>query len=135
MTALTCAERSRDPGQGDTSDRSVFDPAGLVDRCMGEASAAFGLLGMFRDRLPGTIAEIRDRVLKLNGAPGALATLHTLKGNAGNLCAGRLYDAASRLETILRNEQFADTAVRLADLQQEAERFLQALPSDLETLI
>ena len=135
MTALTCADRSRDPGQDATSDSSVFDPAGLVERCMGESSVAFGLLGLFRDRLPGTITEIRDRLLTLNDVPGALATLHTLKGNAGNLCAGRLYGAAAHLEQALRHEKSADTAARLADLQHEANRFLRALPSNLQSLI
>ncbi len=133
MTALTCSNGACD-ARNDVNHSSVFDPAGLVERCMGEASAAFDLLGLFRDRLPGTIANVCDYLQASNDVSAALSTLHTLKGNAGNLCADRLYKAASRLEQTLRHEPLADTAAQLLELQQEANLFLQYLPSDLESL-
>ena len=131
MTASTVAESP----SGRQTAGSVFNPTELVQRCMGDAESAFGLLGLFRERLPAAIAEISDLLLVAGDVPAALPKLHTLKGNAGNLAAGRLYQAAAQLEQILRRGRFSDMTSHLTELKQEATRLLQALPADLHSLL
>lgn len=132
MTASNLAER---PSEQQTAGGSVFNPAELLQRCMGDVDAASGLIGLFRERLPASIAEISDLLLVAGDVPTALPKLHTLKGNAGNLAAGRLFQAAGKLEHTLRRERFSEMTSHLADVKQEATRFLQAVPADVHSFL
>jgi HPt (histidine-containing phosphotransfer) domain-containing protein len=112
----------------------VIDPPALLERCMGEASAAHALLSMFHDRLPRLVEEIGAGLADQQGVNATLRKIHTLKGNAGNLSADRLYHVASLLESTLRREEFTDVPALLQDLQREADALRLAIPAVLETL-
>ena len=101
---------------------------------MGETAAASALLSMFHDRLPRIVAEISAGLADRHGLKATLSKVHTLKGNAGNLSADRLYRVASLLESALRREDIADVPLLLKDLQREAEALRCAIPAVLDTL-
>jgi HPt (histidine-containing phosphotransfer) domain-containing protein len=112
----------------------VIDPQALLERCMGEASAASAVLTMFHDRLPRLVAEIGASLVDPQARKATLSKVHNLKGNAGNLSADRLYRVASLLESALRREEFTDIPLLLQDLQREADALSCAIPAVLETL-
>jgi HPt (histidine-containing phosphotransfer) domain-containing protein len=112
----------------------VIDPAALLERCMGDAGAAVMLLGMFRDRLPSILVQIRSGLADLSDVPTLTRMVHTLKGNAGNLAAQRLYHAAHRLEQALKEQRFADTACHLAAIEREAASLLKQIPVVVDSL-
>lgn len=114
---------------------AVFEFPALVERCMGESSAAIALLGMFRERLPRTLQEIEAAIGEPRDLEKAVSKVHTLKGNAGNLAADRLYRAAGNLEQALRQHQLQDLTWLFAAVQQETATFLHCLPADLDTLV
>jgi HPt (histidine-containing phosphotransfer) domain-containing protein len=89
---------------------------------------------MFHDRLPRIVAEISAGLADQHGFKATLSKVHTLKGNAGNLSADRLYRAASLLESTLRREECGDVPLLLKDLQREAEALRCAIPAVLESL-
>jgi HPt (histidine-containing phosphotransfer) domain-containing protein len=102
---------------------------------MGEASAASALLTMFHDRLPQCIADIRAGLADRQALNATLRKVHTLKGNAGNLSADRLYHVVALLESTLRREDFTEVPPLLQDLQREAEALRSAIPAVLGTLV
>ena len=128
-----CTIESGLHGERDAS-VAVIDPQALLERCMGEASAASALLRMFHERLPQSIADISAGLVDRQALNATLRKVHTLKGNAGNLSADRLYHVAALLESKLRREEFGDVSLILQDLQREAEALHSAIPAVLETL-
>jgi HPt (histidine-containing phosphotransfer) domain-containing protein len=122
------------PGRATEATLQVLDPQALLERCVGEASAASALLSMFHDRLPRIVADISAGLADRHDLKATLSKVHTLKGNAGNLSADRLYHVASLLESTLRREAFADVSLLLKDLQREAEALRCAIPAVLATL-
>jgi len=127
----TCTTESGLHGE---KDASVIDPQALLDRCMGETSAASALLTMFHERLPRSVADISAGLMDRQALNATLRKVHTLKGNAGNLSADRLYRVAALLESTLRREAFTDVPMLLQDLQREADAVRSAIPAVLETL-
>lgn len=112
----------------------VIDPQALVERCMGEASTASALLSMFHDRLPRLVAEIGVGLSQCDDLKATLSKIHTLKGNAGNLSADRLYQVAALLEAALHRDATRDVSLLLQNLLREADALCGAIPAVLETL-
>jgi len=113
---------------------AVIDPQTLLERCMGEASAASALLTMFHERLPQSVADITASLSDRQALNATLRKVHTLKGNAGNLSANRLYHVTALLESTLRREEFTEVPLLLQTLQREADALRSAIPAVLETL-
>jgi HPt (histidine-containing phosphotransfer) domain-containing protein len=128
-------ECTTDDGSASATDATlqVIDRQALLERCMGEASAASALLSMFQDRLPQIVAEISAGLADRQTIPETLRKVHTLKGNAGNLAADRLYCVASLLEATVRRAELTNVPPLLQDLQREADALLCAIPAVLET--
>jgi HPt (histidine-containing phosphotransfer) domain-containing protein len=105
----------------------------FLDRCMGDASVAAGLLARFEQRLSTSVSEI-ERCIAAGDFAEAVKRVHTLKGEAGSLAANRLHQAAAELENCLRTGR-ADDAPRLAiAVRAEAEQFSQASAGLSQTL-
>jgi two-component system, sensor histidine kinase and response regulator len=128
-----CTTESGLQGEKDASE-AVIDPQTLLERCVGEASAARTLLTMFHERLPQCIADISAGLADRQALNATLRRVHTLKGNAGNLSADRLYQVASLLESKLRREEFTDVPLLLQNLEREADALRSAIPAVLESL-
>jgi HPt (histidine-containing phosphotransfer) domain-containing protein len=77
----------------------AFDEDGLRQRLGGDDALMADVIKVFLEDLPARLAEIRDAVNGRN--PDALrAAAHALKGSAGNLSAGGVFEAARVLERI-----------------------------------
>ncbi|MGI8979553.1 MAG: Hpt domain-containing protein [Pirellulaceae bacterium] len=101
---------------------------------MGDAPFARELLMMFSDRLPKMVAEIEGRLQDSVESPDLARVVHNLKGNAGNISAGRLFLVASALEEALCQRSKDDVVGHLPALRNEAACFLQIVPSAISTL-
>jgi HPt (histidine-containing phosphotransfer) domain-containing protein len=131
MMTTTTSDASANPGAEATL--PVLDRTSLLERT-GDASAAAMLLEMLQQRLTQIVGEISSELAIIPCEAGTVRKVHTLKGNAGNLSADRLYHAASLLEAALRCDDFANVPARLRELQQEAEALQSAIPEMLQQL-
>jgi HPt (histidine-containing phosphotransfer) domain-containing protein len=77
----------------------AFDEDGLRQRLGGDDELMTDVIRLFLEDLPARLAEIRAAVNGRN-AEALRAAAHTLKGSAGNLSAGGLFEAARVLERI-----------------------------------
>jgi HPt (histidine-containing phosphotransfer) domain-containing protein len=77
----------------------AFDEDGLRQRLGGDDDLMTDVIRLFLEDLPARLAEIRAAVNGRN-AEALRAAAHTLKGSAGNLSAGGLFEAARVLERI-----------------------------------
>src|SRR4029077_14775060 len=76
-----------------------FDEHALRHRLSGDHELMVDVINVFLEDLPARLAAIKDAVTARDA--GALrAAAHALKGAAGNLSAGGLFDAACVLERI-----------------------------------
>jgi HPt (histidine-containing phosphotransfer) domain-containing protein len=124
---VTTSEDSAEPSL------SILDRTSLLERA-GDASAAAMLLEMFQQRLGQLIGEISAELANPPCEAATVRKVHTLKGNAGNLSADRLYHAASLLEAALRCNDPGNVPLRLRALQQEAEALQGAIPAMMQQL-
>lgn len=131
MSGLISEDQPRFP---DAAAVAVLDTDSLLDRCMGDAPVARELLTVFSQRLPKTIAEIESRLRDSVESPDLARLVHNLKGNAGNMSAGRLYLVASALEEALCQQSKEDVIRQLPALRNEAACFLRFVPSAISTL-
>jgi two-component system sensor histidine kinase/response regulator len=91
-----------------SEDRTTFDAEALRHRLSGNRTLMAGVIRVFLEDLPLRMAAIHDAVTRRDAdALGAAA--HALKGAAGNLSAGGLFEAAHVLERIA-NESHMDAA-------------------------
>ena len=121
------------PRLSDAATVAVLDAGSLLDRCMGDAPVARELLTIFTQRLPKIVAEIEGRLHAVE-SPDLARLVHNLKGNAGNMSAGRLYLVASALEEALGQQSKEDVVRQLPALRNEAACFLREAPSVISTL-
>jgi CheY-like chemotaxis protein len=77
----------------------TFDEAGLRKRLSGDHELMTDVICVFLEDLPMRLAAIRSAVTDRN-AEGLRTAAHALKGAAGNLSAGGLFEAARVLERI-----------------------------------
>jgi CheY-like chemotaxis protein/HPt (histidine-containing phosphotransfer) domain-containing protein len=91
----------------------TFDETALLHRVSGDHDLMIEIIQLFLEDLPVRLAAIEDAVTRRN-AVEIRAAAHALKGSAGNLAVGGLFDAASVLERIGEESQLdaADAAWR-----------------------
>ncbi len=77
----------------------AFDEDALRQRLSGDDELMTDVIRVFLEDLPVRLAEIRNAVTGGN-AEALRSAAHALKGAAGNLSAGRLFEAAGVLERI-----------------------------------
>jgi two-component system sensor histidine kinase/response regulator len=77
----------------------TFDENALRVRLSGDDQLMTDVIRMFLEDLPLRLAAIKDAVTSRN-ADALRAAAHALKGSAGNLSAGGLFDAAAVLERV-----------------------------------
>ena len=112
----------------------VYDLPSMLKRCMDDRELAALLFEKFHTRLPAQLSEIECR-LRANDFPAAQSLVHSLKGEAGSLSAGRLHEAAARVQDVLRSNATIDLQ-RLSDaLRSEAELCLHSYPAALADIV
>ena len=94
---------------------AVFDLAVLDRQTSGDRELAIEIVQMFLEDYAMRLAAIHVAV-EQGDARGLVTTAHTLKGSAGYLSAGRVAEAAGRLEAIGREGRLADAAAALEQL-------------------
>jgi len=77
-------------------------------------------------------AQLR-RALEQGSLPDACRLAHTLKGAAGNLSANRLYAAAGRMESVLKDGEAADRST-IEHVLNELEQCLNELMSEIQNM-
>src|SRR5271165_4200658 len=76
-----------------SSEDDVLDLQELCDRCIGNLDLVQRVLDKFEQRLPEELAEL-ERALELGDTAQAALVAHRIKGNASNVSAGALRQAA-----------------------------------------
>jgi signal transduction histidine kinase/CheY-like chemotaxis protein len=91
----------------------TFDEDALRHRLSGDRDLMTDVIRVFLEDLPARLAAIKDAVTSRN-AEALRAAAHALKGAAGNLSAGGLFEAASVLERVAAESHMnaADAAWR-----------------------
>ncbi len=123
---LPALESPKPPGETTSAAEPDFDAAYLRDLLDGDEALAAEMLSQFADEAESYVEEIRQ-ALAGEDAGTARRLLHTIKGGAGNVGAGRLRSLAARLETRLRSgEDLSAVAGELPDLDAALRRFREA---------
>ncbi|MFQ5586427.1 MAG: response regulator [Thermodesulfobacteriota bacterium] len=104
----------------------VFDRKAVLDRVEGDKELFKELVELFLKNTPQLMGEIRDAVSR-GDASQLEHSAHTLKGSAGNFCAGPAFDAALKLETMGREGKIKEADEAISVLQGEIERLKTAL--------
>jgi HPt (histidine-containing phosphotransfer) domain-containing protein len=112
----------------------VYDLPSMLKRCMDDRELAALLFEKFHTRLPVQLGEI-ERCLRENDLAAAQSLVHSLKGEAGNLAAGRLHEAAAGLQDALRGGTTNDLDRLTASLRSEAELCLRSYAAALATIV
>ena len=126
------ARRVEAPPPSTLAAREILDRALCMQRLGGNPQLIRHLVELFRADCPRLLAAIQAAVADRNAAALERAA-HTLKGAASNFAAGRVVEAAQRLEMLGRSEDLADAAAASAALEEEMTRLL-AMLAELEEL-
>ncbi|MGO9111475.1 MAG: Hpt domain-containing protein [Thermoguttaceae bacterium] len=110
------------------SSAEVLDLQGLCDRCMGNLELVQRVLDKFEQRLPEELAEL-ERVLELGDAAKIALVAHRIKGSSSNISAVGLHQAAAEIEDLSRAGQMADIHVRLRNLREQWQRYVDYRPT------
>jgi len=105
------------------SNAEVLDLQRLSDRCMGNLDLVERVLEKFEQRLPGELAEL-EHVLTTGDAAKVTLVAHRIKGNASNISAGGLQQAAAEIEELSRAGRVADVPARLRNLREQWQRYV-----------
>ena len=101
----------------------VLDLQGLCDRCLGNLDLVERVLDKFEQRLPAELAEL-ESVLELGDAAKIALVAHRIKGNAANISAEGLRQAATEIEDLSRAGRVADIPGRLRNLRGQWQRYI-----------
>jgi PAS domain S-box-containing protein len=104
----------------------VFDAAAALDMTAGDKELFARIAGKFMERYPELLAQLHDAVASGNCELGRDAS-HTLKGNAGYLCAHELKRYAALLERLFGEKQLESAKMTLTTLEQVLERLIAAI--------
>jgi len=105
------------------STADVLDLHGLCDRCMGNLELVERVLDKFEQRLPEELAEL-EQVLRTGDAAKIALVAHRIKGNASNISAAGLQEAAAEIEDLGRAGRVAEIHVPLRNLREQWQRFV-----------
>jgi HPt (histidine-containing phosphotransfer) domain-containing protein len=100
----------------------------FVQRCMADKELAALLFDKFHAGLAEQLRQI-DESLAQQDFAAAQSRVHSLKGEAGSLSAGRLHSAAAALQDALRGGTTTNLQPLVQALHLEAEACLNAYPS------
>jgi CheY-like chemotaxis protein len=106
--------------------RGIFDEAALRERVGGDDDLMADVIRLFLDDLPVRLAAIEGAVTARN-ADAIRTEAHSLKGAAGNLSAGGLFEAARRLERAGAEAQLEAVASSWSQLSVEARNLRDVL--------
>ena len=105
---------------------AVIDLPNVLERVEDDRDLLRELVELFLEEAPLRLATIRDAVTSRNGKMLQEAA-HALKGSAGNLAAGAVYEAAKQLEYFGRDGEWSRSEAAYATLQRELARLTAAL--------
>jgi HPt (histidine-containing phosphotransfer) domain-containing protein len=88
------------------------------------------LIGLFVAECPRMLNEVRSAI-ESGSADAVRSAAHSFKGCVANFDHPGAVDAARTLETIGREGRLADATQALVRLEQEVERLLQAMRTDV----
>jgi CheY-like chemotaxis protein len=121
------AQKVPDPLAGSLSDdRSIFDPARMIQNIGGDRQLFAQLVSLFLTRYESMLADIKE-ALAAGHALSVERAAHTLKGTAGNLCAAAVSQAAGRLEAVGHIGALHDAPPVYAELELEVLRLVRLL--------
>ncbi len=89
------------PKEAPAPTAAVFDPDAVLERMDGDRDFFREMAGLFEDKVPRLLEEVRQALAKGNGSRLYAAT-HDLKNWAASFAAPAPFEAAERLEAIFR---------------------------------
>ena len=105
---------------------AAFDQGALLRRLSGDHELMVEVIQVFLEDLPARLAAIEAAVTDRNA--GALrSAAHALKGAAGNLSAGRLFESALVLERAGAESQMATASAAWRQLARDAKNIVDEL--------
>ena len=117
----------RDAGNG------IFDLEQSLAVLDGDLELFEEIVGIFLDSSPGSMADIRDAVIRAD-AFKLNRSAHTLKGAVANFGARRVFETALRLEKMGEENNLSACADEFRTLEREIEILKQALVTHLKKL-
>ncbi len=127
LAPYSAANRPADPSPASEAIAGpVIDPEALLRRLDGDRELLRDLATMFHDDGPTYLARVRSALLDRDGAALA-ASLHTLRGAAGNFAAGEVVAVVRQFETLATNNDFEAVEARFGALEQAISRLDEAL--------
>jgi signal transduction histidine kinase/CheY-like chemotaxis protein len=112
--------------QAAVAERVTFDEGALLQRVSGDHDLMTDVIRLFLEDLPIRLAAINDAVTGRN-AEALRTAAHALKGAAGNLSAGGLFDAAGVLERIGAESHMDAAEAAWRQLSVEATNVIEVL--------
>ncbi|EKD82114.1 MAG: hypothetical protein ACD_39C01476G0002 [uncultured bacterium] len=107
-------------------DREVFCEKELFTRLMDDESLLRRIVAAFYSDTPSHLLELRSAVEKKDYVV-ARRLAHNIKGSAANISAPALRQAALELETLIKEEKYAQLAEPLQQVEKQMARLLQAM--------
>ncbi|MFW5967078.1 MAG: Hpt domain-containing protein [Persicimonas sp.] len=112
--------------EGRQSDEPVVDWEEALDRVDGSRETLDELVEIFLEQWPQIMDEIEQGVAR--GEPETLRrAAHMLKGSASVFAARPVVDAADRLSSMAKADDFQGAEQALRDLQDEVERLVPVM--------
>jgi signal transduction histidine kinase/CheY-like chemotaxis protein/PAS domain-containing protein len=115
-----------DAGAPPGAERSVFDPAKMLQNIGSDRELFIQLVVLFLDRHDAMLNDIKS-ALAAGDALSLERAAHTLKGTAGNLCASAVAQAAARLEAVGRLAALHDAPAVYTQVEVEVVRLVGLL--------
>jgi len=133
LFAVVEQQKSAAPPQAEPeSQTKAFDVAALRQRLSGDDALMSEVMEVFLEDLPNRLADIQDAVTSRD--PVKLrAAAHALRGAAGNLSAGRLFEAATVLERVGAESRMAAASAASRQVQVEASHVMDVLRRQVAT--
>jgi HPt (histidine-containing phosphotransfer) domain-containing protein len=106
---------------------AVIDLASLLEHCLGKRALAEKLIAKLHSRLPEDVHKI-ECALDDDDFESLASLAHRLKGAASYVSAEPIRRAAERLETLAREHDNEGAHVGVAQVKEEADRYLTQAP-------
>jgi len=126
----SATEFSDDDADSQEAAPQVIDLAALLEHCLGKRALAEKLIAKLHSRLPQDVHQI-ECALDDDDFDCLASLAHRLKGAAGSVSAERIRRAAARLEALAQEGNAEGAHSSLAQLKEEADRYLTQAPRDV----